>query len=542
MVVAKASRPALNQIVGRPSCHQLPWTPVVNETTDNVTTSTNCKARSSAHSFPSQHTTANNMRKTLLLVFIHGFKGSDNTFNDFPKDLRALLSTALPHIDVLSVQYPRYDTRGDLRECVARFKEWLQNKVIDLEVASRTPSPTVDPSVRVILVGHSMGGIVAAETLLSIARDEPVRPGAGNDKTDAASRPQSPRPKEGLRPQDNEERAASAPPEGHSSALFFPYVQAVLAFDTPFLGISPGVLAHGAEEHIGHASAAYKAYNGASELFGWNSAASQAQQPIGNASARGLPAPDASSTGWGKWGKYAMFGGAAAAVAGAAGAAYMNWNQINQGLAWAGSHLEFVGCLARGAELQKRVESVVSLTESHGVGFADFYTVLGEKVSKKTQYAGAMLGQDRTFCVVPKDARSAEGSPTGSKRPPPKSGATQSPPKRRKKTAPEEEMEQEVKEGEKVQEFARDTSKKKGDWVRCRNDVAPDELKAHTSMFAPGRNPGYYNMLPMARDRIVGWIDKSWAEGAGEEEGEDEREGEATASGADDNEEAEMAV
>lgn len=103
-------------------------------------------------------------------------------------------------------------------------------------------------------------------------------------------------------------------------------------------------------------------------------------------------------------------------------------------------------------------------------------------------------------------------------------------------------MEQEVKEGEKVQEFARDTSKKKGDWVRCRNDVAPDELKAHTSMFAPGRNPGYYNMLPMARDRIVGWIDKSWAEGAGEEEGEDEGEGEATTSGADDNEEAEMAV
>jgi len=33
----------------------------------------------------------------------------------------------------------------------------LQNKVIDLEVANGTPSPTVDPSVHVILVGHSMG-------------------------------------------------------------------------------------------------------------------------------------------------------------------------------------------------------------------------------------------------------------------------------------------------------------------------------------------------------------------------------------------------
>jgi hypothetical protein len=69
-----------------------------------------------------------------------------------------------------------------------------------------------------------------------------------------------------------------------------------------------------------------------------------------------------------------------------------------------------------------------------------------------------------------------------------------------------------MKEGEKVQEFARDTSKKKGDWVRCVNNVAKDELKAHTSMFAPGKNPGYYNMLPAARDRIVSWMDRSWYE------------------------------
>lgn len=474
------------------------------------------------------------MKKTLLLVFIHGFKGSDNTFDNFPKDLRALLSTALPNLDVLSIQYPRYETRGDLRECVGRFKEWLQNKVIDLEVANKTPSPTADPSVRVILIGHSMGGIVAAETLLSIARDEPVRPGASNS-TEAASRPQTPRPKDGLRPQDEEERATSAPPEGHGSPMFFPYIQAVLTFDTPFLGISPGVLAHGAEEHINHASAAYKAYDNASKLFGWSSPA-QSPQPVANA-----PASNATSgSGWGKWGKYAMVGGAAAAVAGAAGAAYMNWNQINQGLAWAGSHLEFVGCLARGAELQKRVESVVKLTETHGVGFADFYTVLGEKISKKTQYAGSIVGQDRTFCVVPKDAHSAEGSPTGSKRPAPVSGASQQSTPKRRKTLSEEDLKQEMQEGEKVQQFASDTSKKKGDWVRCRNELAPDELKAHTSMFAPGRNPGYYNMLPTARDRIVGWIDKSWCEN---EEGGDENENhEADNTGdcAEESEEAEM--
>ena len=64
------------------------------------------------------------MKRTLLLVFLHGFKGGDHTFHNFPSDLQALLAHTLPKIDVLSVVYPQYETRGDLRECVAKFKEW----------------------------------------------------------------------------------------------------------------------------------------------------------------------------------------------------------------------------------------------------------------------------------------------------------------------------------------------------------------------------------------------------------------------------------
>jgi len=97
------------------------------------------------------------MRRTLLLCFIHGFKGGDETFRTFPSHVKALLQHALPKVTVLTITYPQFETRGDLHECVGRFKEWLQNKVIDLEVANSTPSPTVDPSVRTILVGHSMG-------------------------------------------------------------------------------------------------------------------------------------------------------------------------------------------------------------------------------------------------------------------------------------------------------------------------------------------------------------------------------------------------
>lgn len=64
------------------------------------------------------------MRKTLLLVFLHGFKGGDDTFEKFPEHLRVLIADILPKINVLSVVYPRYETRGELNDCVARFKEW----------------------------------------------------------------------------------------------------------------------------------------------------------------------------------------------------------------------------------------------------------------------------------------------------------------------------------------------------------------------------------------------------------------------------------
>ncbi|KAL8933864.1 MAG: hypothetical protein Q9211_005542, partial [Gyalolechia sp. 1 TL-2023] len=39
--------------------------------------------------------------------------------------LRALVSHALPQITVKAVTYPQFETRGDLGNCVSRFREWL---------------------------------------------------------------------------------------------------------------------------------------------------------------------------------------------------------------------------------------------------------------------------------------------------------------------------------------------------------------------------------------------------------------------------------
>lgn len=67
------------------------------------------------------------MKKTLLLCFIHGFKGGEETFGHeyaFTEHLRELVQQELPKIDTKVIVYPKYETRGDLGECVGRFRDW----------------------------------------------------------------------------------------------------------------------------------------------------------------------------------------------------------------------------------------------------------------------------------------------------------------------------------------------------------------------------------------------------------------------------------
>ena len=244
-----------------------------------------------------------------------------------------------------------------------------------MEVAIGTPSPTVDPSVRTVLIGHSMGGIVAAELVIALAAEEPIYTEDGIQKSEV--------------------------PPLHVSSLMFPYVQGVLAFDTPYLGISPGVVAHSAEGRYNEAQAAYSSITGlTTAIWGGNKAGKSASAA---SSAVTAPSAGAASGGWGKWGKVAMAAGAVGAVAAGGAAAWANRDQISSGWSWASSHLEFVGCLARGEELKKRVTHMVQLNEKLGVGFANLYTRLGQGATARTvSVVGTVLGKDRTFCNLPK--------------------------------------------------------------------------------------------------------------------------------------------
>lgn len=257
------------------------------------------------------------------------------------------------------------DTKADNR---------LENKVIDYEVAMGTASPTVEPSVRTILIGHSMGGIVAAETVMGLASEKPIYTEDGIDKS-------------GGGPTFNN--------------LMFPRIQGVLAFDTPYLGIAPGVVAYGAEGHYQTAQSAFAQLGSLWKIAGGGGDDATAAASAATALTKTTPVKSDDGGGWG-WGKIAMYGAAAGAVAAGSAAAWANREHISTGWTWVSSHLEFVGCLARPEALKQRVAYMEKLSTELDVGFANLYTRLGKGAESKTvSMVGTVLGKDRTFCVVP---------------------------------------------------------------------------------------------------------------------------------------------
>jgi hypothetical protein len=241
-----------------------------------------------------------------------------------------------------------------------------------------------------------MGGIVAADTLLALTSDRPI---------EASS---SPTPSQDPRIASQQQQQ-----QQHINSFMFPFVQGVLAFDTPYLGISPGVVAHGAEGHYNTASEALSALSGLTGGFWGGKAAADAteadtkgkkleKEPIA-----ALPAPPPSSASvpaWQRWGKIAAIAGAGAAVAAGGSLAYLKREQITEGWSWVGSHLEFVGCLMRAEDLRRRVAGVMRLNKELGTGYANLYTRLGKRaLSKETgSMVGSVIGNQRTFCNLPK--------------------------------------------------------------------------------------------------------------------------------------------
>ncbi|KAL9622145.1 MAG: hypothetical protein Q9160_003488 [Pyrenula sp. 1 TL-2023] len=351
------------------------------------------------------------------------------------------------------------------------------NKVIDLEVAASAPSPTVDPSVHTILIGHSMGGIVAAETLLLLADDHSIS-GPSTSKNNESATSQSKSASAGPAAERAPASSAADQEQPEPTSVLFPHVRGILAFDTPFLGISPGVVAYGAEDQYKSVSTAYKTISGVSSAMGWQGWGSNKtdlppkskdkdNKPIAALPPAESQADAAAVPKWQSWGRYAMYAGAAGAIAaGGAAALYSQKDKINLGWTWVSDHLVFVGCLLRAEELKQRLKRVGTVTRSNSIGFANCYTLLGKTAlegPETSEHDGA--AKRRTFARLPPG---------------------------------KVESGQVEVDGDGLR------------WINARNNKAKDETSAHVSMFYPRDNPGYYNLGQTAKSLILEWIDGKW--------------------------------
>lgn len=325
-----------------------------------------------------------------------------------------------------------------------------------------------------------MGGIVAAETYLLLASEQPIPAGSSAQNPERPNFPSN--TTLGSTTSTSHPTPSHNDPTSHPNSFMFPHIQGILALDTPFLGLAPGMVAHGLEGGHKAVANAYNTYNEVSSMFNWgtksepnvSSSAGSRSRPMG-----ALPAPASSSMAdaaaapkWQAWGKYAMFAGAAGAVvAGGAAALYSQREKLSAGWGWASDHLLFVGELFKPENLRQRVESVEKEFQERGGGSANLYTNLGKGAKGGYGITESVAGKERTFCNLPVHVSQDR---------------------------------KEIKEG------ADEPKPSIFKWIKAVNEKATDETNAHMSMFTPRENPGFYALGERAKECITTWVDQDW--------------------------------
>ncbi|TKA78220.1 hypothetical protein B0A55_03778 [Friedmanniomyces simplex] len=144
---------------------------------------------SSTQSLAPSENNEQNERRRLLLIYIHGFMGNETSFRSFPAHVHHLLTVLLAETHVVHTKvYPRYRSKRNISFARDDFSRWLE--------------PHEDRKTDVVLLGHSMGGLLAAEVVLM-------------------------------------------PPAAPASRLLKHRILGSVNFDVPFLGMHPGVIRSG---------------------------------------------------------------------------------------------------------------------------------------------------------------------------------------------------------------------------------------------------------------------------------------------------------
>ncbi|CAE6431692.1 unnamed protein product [Rhizoctonia solani] len=319
----------------------------------------------------------------VLCVFIHGFKGTESTFGAFPARMGHLVEQVLKvgrgcaesldddlvaepesaplrpgNVTVECLVFPAYETRGDLlltkQEAVERFVDWLTAITVQKEVAHHLKGGS--GKAKIILCGHSMGGLIAAETLLSITRWRP-------DK----------------------------------DTPLWPWIVGIIAFDTPYYGLHPSIFSNSASKAADYVSAAQQAFSA------FNSFRPASSKPAPQPARGAIMAPPTmaqhsrSTSPWTTWAP--TIGGALIAGAAAAGTAYWKRNEVAQYGAqvagvgtWLRDHMQYIGNLWDEEASRLRVDAIMELVEEGAVAFHNYYTVIPP--TKK-------YPSERTFIILP---------------------------------------------------------------------------------------------------------------------------------------------
>ncbi|KAG2152403.1 hypothetical protein BD769DRAFT_37089 [Suillus cothurnatus] len=322
----------------------------------------------------------------LLIVFIHGFKGTDTTFENFPSKIEHVLTETIENLKVECILFPAYETKGQLNAAVEHFADWLTTLTVQREVANGLGGGA--GKTNIVLCGHSMGGLLAADALRAFVNSRP-------DK----------------------------------SAPLWPKIIACIAFDTPYLGLHPAVFKNSATKAVEYAGVARTVVSDVFSLFGKKGASStvSGQPPLAIAAAPTV------ESGWAKWAPAAYAVGGALVASAAAGTAYYRRDDIGSGYSWATDHMNYVRNLWDEEALRKRMRDLDDIQVHLGVTFCSFYTLLPP--------APPSFSSPRTFVILPQR-----------------------------------------------------TSPIAAHFLPAINHQAADEVQAHTNMFNPRSNDGYYQL------------------------------------------------
>lgn len=314
-------------------------------------------------------------RGVLLLVWVHGFRGGDDTFASFPSRIVDTLASLRPNLAVKALVYPAYDTRGFLVDAVAHFVDWLVEQAV-LAQTEHGVSPTL------VLCAHSMGGMVIADAVAQLQR--------------------SPTP--------------------------WPTILGVIAYDTPFRGLNPAVFKvrlalsecseltssqNKLEHAVGIASQGQAALSALGVGWGLLSAmkgqkATPTPSPPASSS-KSKPAESTTvatngagpaSTSW--LGSYGIAAGAGVALAAVAGAAFYQKDVLSGHLSWATSHLSYVAELWKTDELEARLNRLEALDQKLSLDGAD-----GEK-RPRIKFHWCVSADQRSACLRRREGDSAD--------------------------------------------------------------------------------------------------------------------------------------